>query len=87
MTDSSRTLMAMSEKPDQPPASSDERSVELGESRKGIDVRPTSDPSAVVLPAMGGLAPAEAAPDESTGSADQSSAPQASDSSGGSDSG
>ncbi len=69
----------MSEKSNQPPASSDERSVELGESRKGIDVRPTSDPSAVVLPAMGGLAPAEAAPGERPGNpTDQPSAEQGS---------
>jgi hypothetical protein len=78
-------LSPVSEKSDQPPASSDERSVELGESRKGIDVRPTSDPSAVVLPAMGGLAPVDAASGESPGNTDQPSTEQGSSDASGSD--
>lgn len=46
---------------------SDERSIDLSEGRRGIDVRPTSDPAAVSLPPMGGLAPMEAAPADSQG--------------------
>jgi hypothetical protein len=50
-------------RPEERPAQPDERSVELSEDlRKGVDVRPTSDPQAVNLPPMGGPAPVEAAP-------------------------
>jgi len=39
------------------PAQGDERVIDLSEERKGIDVRPVSDPQAVSAPPMGGLAP------------------------------
>lgn len=48
----------------------DERGIDLSEGQRGVDVRPTSDPSAVNLPSMGGLAPVEAAPPDDQGGGD-----------------
>ncbi len=47
---------------EEPPAQSNERVIDLSEERKGIDVRPVSDPQEVSAPAMGGLHPVDAAP-------------------------
>jgi len=59
------------------PAQGDERVIDLSEERKGIDVRPVSDPQAVSAPPMGGLAPVDAAPGGEQGCGEsQPSGPQ-----------
>lgn len=71
---------------EQLPAESDERAIDLSEGQRGIDVRPTSDPSAVDLPPIGGLAPAEAVPADAAPVDGQSGGEGRQGSNGGSDS-